>query len=80
MRLNAEKLAYLIEPGAAGRDQLVERPLADLMCLSLPSFGAALVVGNVDRWFPHCLRAYRLDAEFLGLHAGLRGHGEGREY
>ena len=43
VRLNAEKLAYRIEAVAAGRYQLVERPLADLMCLSLPSLGAAQV-------------------------------------
>lgn len=43
VRLNSEKLAYQIEPAAAGSYQLVERPLADLVCLSLPSFGAAEV-------------------------------------
>ena len=43
VRLNAEKLAYRIESAAVGRYQLVERPLADLMCLSLPSFAAARV-------------------------------------
>ena len=44
VRLNAEKLAYQIEPAATGRYQLVERPLADLMCLSLPTFAAAPAV------------------------------------
>lgn len=42
VRMNAEKLAYRIEQGATGY-QLVERPLADLMCLTLPPLAAAQV-------------------------------------
>ena len=52
VRLNTEKLAYEIVQSASGGLQMVERPLADMVCLSLPTFtDAALAVpgGNTGR-------------------------------
>ena len=38
VRMNTAKLAYQIEPAAGGRYQMVERPLADVVCMGLPAF------------------------------------------